>query len=42
VSHVRYFALTPGDSARVYDSEYNLVGSWKITAEPDSDSTSAT
>ncbi len=34
--------MTPGDNAPIYDSAYNLVGSWKITAEPNQDATSAT
>ncbi|GAB3454545.1 hypothetical protein GCM10027570_34880 [Streptomonospora sediminis] len=30
--NLRYYDMKPGDGSDIYDSEYNDVGTWKITA----------
>lgn len=32
--NLRHYALTPEDSAALYDSAYTQVGTWRIEASP--------
>ncbi|MGW1837356.1 hypothetical protein [Streptomyces sp. NPDC002067] len=32
--NLHHYAMTPGDGAAVYDSEYREVGRWHVTGTP--------
>ncbi len=35
--NLHHYALRPGDTSAVYDSEYREVGAWRITADAHAD-----